>query len=863
MPKYSFKLKNGKTMDLEGDTMPSDEEVESLAKENGVELMPADTEEPVKSQSIQLKPEQYKTDNTPIETDEAPAEAPQSGWLSKAWHTISDPLTDLPSRVAKKAADYIDQPSLERSPTMARIAGFGAGALQGIGDAVSGLTSPINLATAALTGGGSLAENAGYGQLGNLLKIGGRVAAAPVVAHGTSQVLGPSSTMGERAMGLTEIAGGLAGMRGHTPTLEEGPITKPGTGLSTRVKPLEGEVVPKKSPEYAQWTNREQVTRINEGRDPLTGLFPENPTPSQRAVRASYERKEKFNFEDPRNMNDYGEEGGTPEITPDDITKREAELKRLKEIHSKNVNRLMSDYESGKLKAGETETATANETPKLPEKPTEKPKLDDSIIDEFKTYRELPVGTKLSFSPAQMSRQKMSDAMKLGFKYEDINEQGKIVIRKVKESPEIEMPDAPENDRSIIAEAANLPRTLMASIDLSAPLRQGLGLIHKKEFWKALPDMVKAGWSEDAYQQIQKSITDDPMFKKRVTAEGKVKPSFAEEAGLKLTDLNNMAKREESIMSSLAEKVPGVRPSNRAYTVFLNKLRADTFKSMTENMKVFGVDGETNIPLAKDLAEFINAATGRGSLGKLEPSAKALSTFLFSPRLIASRLQMMTKGAGAVFSPETYMMSQPSVRREYLKSLFAIAAVGNTITQLGRLAGGKIEKDPASADFGKLHIGNTRIDPYGGFQQYIVAAQRLMPHIDLSQELGIPAFGGRMKSTQTQREYNLGNPKFGQSTRADTALRFLRGKTNPIINFGWGLMAGGKELSGKKMQLGVNPKQNPVENLFSNSIAQRFIPMLMQDVYDLYQDKKTPLPAKVGAGVLSGFGMGSQTYGNR
>jgi hypothetical protein len=395
----------------------------------------------------------------------------------------------------------------------------------------------------------------------------------------------------------------------------------------------------------------------------------------------------------------------------------------------------------------------------------------------------------------------------------------------------------------------------MASMDMSAPLRQGLGLIHKKQFWTALPDMVKAFGSEEAYKSIQDGILSDPIFQKRVMANGKIKPSFAEEAGLKLTDLNSMTTREESIMSSMAEKIPGVRPSERAYTAFINKLRADTFKQMTSDYGSYsGMDAKNNMALSKQIATFVNDASGRGSLGKAEPAAKALSSILFSPRLMASRLGMMAKGTAAVFSPETYMLSQPSVRREYLKSLFAIGATAGTFTGLAKLAGAEVESDSASSDFGKVKFGNTRIDPYGGFQQYIVAAQRLMPHLDLS-SVGLGEIGGDMKSTTTGKEYNLGDSGFGRSNRMDVLTRFIRSKTNPIINFGWGLLAGQKELSGKPMDLtNLNP--------YENSIAQRFLPMLTQDVYDLVNDETTPPAAKALAAFTASLGMGSQTYGN-
>ncbi len=388
-------------------------------------------------------------------------------------------------------------------------------------------------------------------------------------------------------------------------------------------------------------------------------------------------------------------------------------------------------------------------------------------------------------------------------------------------------------------EGFNLPRGLMASWDLSAPLRQGLGLIHKKEFYKALPTLWKSWGSESGFRAIQDEIANRALFKARIGRNGKPLPSFADDAGLKLTDLTDLTKREEAIMSTWAEKVPGVRASNRAYTAFLNKLRADTFESLVRDFKVFGVNAEANVPLARELAKFVNNATGRGSLGELEKSAVALNTLFFSPRLMASRLGMMAKGAGAVFSPETYVFSRPSVRREYLKSLLTIAAAGNTVTQLGRMAGGTVSADPTSSDFGKLKIGNVRVDPYGGFQQYIVAASRLL--------------SGQVTSSTTGKEYDLYNPrKPYDPTFADIITRFGRGKLTPSLGFAWSLLSGGKEMSGQRMNLTT---YNPMEN----AIAQRFIPILMQDLYEI--GKEDPALAAVLA-IPATTGMGVQIYGD-
>jgi len=383
-----------------------------------------------------------------------------------------------------------------------------------------------------------------------------------------------------------------------------------------------------------------------------------------------------------------------------------------------------------------------------------------------------------------------------------------------------------------LMEAFNFPRAVMASMDFSAPLRQGLPLIHKKQFWTSLDDMFKAWGSEKAFKAIQQDILDKPLFRARATPTGTAIKSFAEDAGLKLTDLNSLSGREEHIMSTWAEKIPGVRRSNRAYTAFLNKLRADTFEDLIKQSKVLGADGNTNLPLARALADFVNTASGRGSLGKLEKSAVALNTALFSPRLIASRLKML--------NPAYYIMADPTVRKEALKSLLAVAAAGSTVTQLGKMAGGTVESDPTNSDFGKLKIGNVRLDPNGGFQQYVVAASRLL--------------SGKSTSSSSGKEYDLWNKKGPfDPTSFDVIKNFGVSKLHPVFGFAYALLNGQKEMTGQKMNFTTT---NPMDN----AVAQRFIPIVVQDIYQLMQEDPTLLPL---LGPLTSLGMSTQIYGGK
>lgn len=719
------------------------------------------------------------------------------------WERANTPLTTAPSEIAKNIGDVIDQRSLDESVWGARLKGFGAGALQGLGDLISGMTSPAGIATTLLTAGEGTALKAGLPQIGRALGLGAKAAGGAYAAHGageTAQGLAEGDLQ-RAGQGIFEVAGGALGMKGVKPKAK---LAKTSDDLIADIS----KTATIKRPDLSKMTP-DELSQLNE----------------------------------------FMGQGAD-----------EAELAAIRA----GIKEKPLDIKPLITKAKASAAATAETGPR---------KLGEGIYDEFATYREVPVGTTYHLSPKDMPRKKLNEAIQLGFDYQGMDAQGKIVIKKIKESPAPNLVETTPGQLGVktdirkaspFVEAFNLPRGMMASIDFSAPLRQGIGLIHKKEFWKAMPEMFRAWSSEEGFRKIQTEIANRPAFRKTIGADGKVKPSFAERAGLSLTDLTDLSKREEAIMSTWAEKVPGVRRSNRAYTAFLNKLRADTFDNLIVDTKAFGADAKTNLPLATALADFVNIATGRGNLGKLERAAVPLNTLLFSPRLMAARLKML--------DPRMYLMGPKRVRQEAVKSLFAIAGVGNTITQLGRMAGGTVDNDPNSSDFGKLRVGNTRIDPYAGFQQYIVAANRLLrpgfaalPDSEGGTDTGIVPLdlatgylgsgGQRVSSSQSENEYDLWNPvrPFDPSHKT-VAERFLRGKAHPVLGFAWSLFDGAKELSGEPMNFGT---PNPMEN----AVMQRFIPILMQDIYELSQTGEISLPTKVAIGIASSLGMGSQTYG--
>lgn len=380
-------------------------------------------------------------------------------------------------------------------------------------------------------------------------------------------------------------------------------------------------------------------------------------------------------------------------------------------------------------------------------------------------------------------------------------------------------------------EAVGIPRTIMASADLSAPLRQGAvaTISHPVTAGKAAVEMMKSAVSQKNFDRWLYNLKESPLY-----------PTI-EESGLYVADPNsmNLTAREEAFMSHAAEKIPligkVVAGSERAYTAYLNKMRVDLFSQAVD---AFAAEGKTiqNSPeLYKGMANFINAATGRGSLPEaIKSAAPLMNNLFFSPRLIASRLQLL--------NPIYYTKLPKQVRMMAIKDMAKFIGVGTAVVSLAKLAGADVEEDPRSPDFGKIKVGNTRWDVWGGFQQYIrVAAQELNGNTKSS------TTGNIVPLTGTTHVDDFGNTKTTKprKTRADVALTFLRGKLAPVPGAIWDAAAG-RDVVGKPF----DPAQKAME---------LFTPMIVNDVSEAWKDQGYKSLFTVG--LPSALGVGISTYG--
>lgn len=362
------------------------------------------------------------------------------------------------------------------------------------------------------------------------------------------------------------------------------------------------------------------------------------------------------------------------------------------------------------------------------------------------------------------------------------------------------------------AEVLNTSRALITSADLSAVLRQGgfIAIGNPVRAAKAVPSMFRAMASERAQFRINEEITSRPNA-----------PLY-KQSGLYLSEHHNhlLSKMEEAYMSRWADKIPGVGASQRAYTTFLNRLRADSFDAMAASL---GRGGKVTLEEARAISNFINVATGRGDLGRANAAATTLNTVFFAPKYAASRFQLLAGQPLYRGNARTRQL----IAKEYAK--FLIGAT--VIYALARMAGSdNLETDPRSSDFGKIRFGDTRVDPLAGLQQVTVLGSRIAT--------------GESKGGTGKVNPIRGDVPFAKGDASANIGRFLRTKLSPAIGTGLDLAAG-RNVVGEK----VTPASAAV-NLVT--------PLTFRDIYDLMQEQGVPRGTALT--ILSLFGMGVQTY---
>lgn len=365
-----------------------------------------------------------------------------------------------------------------------------------------------------------------------------------------------------------------------------------------------------------------------------------------------------------------------------------------------------------------------------------------------------------------------------------------------------------------LVEGAGLVRSVLTSFEASAVLRQG-----KIPFmagpWRSIGlgrAMIEAAGSERGAFRRLRMIKHRQNYKNGYYQLGKL--FIAEKGG-------GLNKLEEAFASRIASKIPGIGASERAYTAYLNELRADLFDSMVKTMTKNGKDATPQE--LRTIGDYVNAATGRGTFFKDHNPGVLMQHAFFSPRFVASRFNYLF---GQPFYKASSARAKVAIAKEYARTLTGYAIFYTTMAYLAEQVpsyGISIEKNPTSSDFGKIRIGNTRIDPLAGLQQ----VTRFVVN-----ESGV-----------TEREKKIG----GGTKKIDplaTATRFLRTKLAPIPSLivDWKT---GSDVVGNKFK-------------YSDIPRKMLVPITYQDTLNIMRANGVPLGTALM--VLAFFGEGVNEY---
>lgn len=370
----------------------------------------------------------------------------------------------------------------------------------------------------------------------------------------------------------------------------------------------------------------------------------------------------------------------------------------------------------------------------------------------------------------------------------------------------------------------NVPRMIIAAYDMSMPLRQAViqTVAHPVMGAKSFKQMIKAAISEDAAKQIERTLAQGP------------EAAIAREAKLETPGLFGgfgAAAREEAFQVSertqigqFIRKIPGIRISERGAVTYLNTLRRQLFDQELARAAKLGIS-YTDKDL-KGIASFLNATTGRGDIGPLNQYSPVLNTMFFSSRLLAARVQ----------TPFFLFSRVPRVRMMAARDLSRFVTTGLGILGLVKASGmGDVEVDPRSSDFGKIKVGPTRIDLWGGFQP-------------------IARYGAQVMSGQ--RKSALGDIQSISRVRGlDGALtRFIRSKLSPAAGLLTDVWAG-------ETFLGEEFSADPSD--IAEQVRQRLMPLFAQDMFDAFKEQGTlglalASPGSVGITVSSYTSLGEK-----
>jgi hypothetical protein len=383
-------------------------------------------------------------------------------------------------------------------------------------------------------------------------------------------------------------------------------------------------------------------------------------------------------------------------------------------------------------------------------------------------------------------------------------ENQKIVNRRMQKFIDMKIRELqPKTTLTFLDETINTLRTIKATGDFSATLRQGMiqAFSHPIKASDAFAQSVHAFFSKYKAEQIDLAIRSADNF------------YIKDRSGLFIAD--EFLGKEEMFMSRWVDAIPGfkhiVKASERQMVSYLNLMRVTAFDTY-----YFKYPHATQEELSA-WANWINVSTGRGDLNA--GAASFLQYGFFAPRFAMSR-------AEAPFMALKHW-KHPRVRKMIMRDQLKALGVGMMAINLAKWGGAEVGDDPRDSDWGKIVIGNTRFDIWGGHQQ----PMRFLWEVATIGTDKVGFTGGWINESENE-------------TPADLLARFAEFKMAPHISVTSELLSG-KSVVGEEVGIGT-------------FAAHTLMPLAYQDAYDAAKLDGWGMGfGSAGAGLL---GVGASTY---
>lgn len=436
----------------------------------------------------------------------------------------------------------------------------------------------------------------------------------------------------------------------------------------------------------------------------------------------------------------------------------------------------------------------------------------------------------------------------------------------------------------LLVDIWNLPRVQMATGELSFIGVQGRRLSiaeltkNPKTVLEALKQMVQSMSSKEKFDKLQAAIkTEDPQLYHTMKAsklqllETSAKVSAMDETSFRIggkavwnlislivgKPIDFFAKT--NIYEKLNDK-PLYEVFERGAVAYGNYLRVKGFKDFYEKEKILGNNIEKDPETYKAYADYLNTATGRASLGKLEASAELLSKVLFSPRNAATELKLATSPMGVAYLAAMQLKSNKPIKENralrqaaemqlrYTLASFSAAAVATLVALqfMGSTEdnedGTGVDTNPNSTNFGRLVFKNGKVvDLFNGQLRYLIFGSRVG-----SQKIKMPdnyKMGGTTSEPKPYfkrgEERELGETEYTPNT-TELVLRLATNKINPTLGYAVRAMFPKQPTKDEKL-LGIRRDKFGKEISLENAVSELMTPIFWRSVWESAQNDPSML----------------------